>query len=75
MREKRLTQSKKFYSIFDRPKTVQRDCSKEEDTAKKKRLIRTKYYCYEEDIDESTSSRPQLQSHHIPVVKKKNPLH
>jgi len=75
MRKKGLVQSKKFYSIFDRPKTVQRDCSKEEDTAKKKRLIRTKYYCYEEDIDESTSSRPQLRSHHIPVVKKKNPLH
>lgn len=74
-REKRLTQSKKFYSIFDKPKTVQRDCSNEEDTAKKKRLIRTKYYCYEEDIAESTSSRPQLRNHHIPVVKKKNPLH
>jgi len=75
MRKKGLVQSKKFYSIFDRPKTVQRDCSKEEDTAKKKRLIRTKYYCYEEDIAESTSSRPQLRNHHIPVVKKKNPLH
>jgi len=75
MREKRLTQSKKFYSIFDKPKTVQRDCSNEEDIAKEKRLIRTKYYCYEEDIAASTSSRPKLRNHHIPVVKKKNPLH
>jgi len=57
MREKRLTQSKKFYSIFDKPKTVQRDCSNEE------------------DIAASTPSRPKLRSHHIPVVKKKNPLH
>jgi hypothetical protein len=29
----------------------------------------------ERDIAASTPSRPKIPSHHIPVVKKKNPLH
>jgi hypothetical protein len=46
-----------YYSIFDKPKSKQRDCQSEK------------------DIAASTPSRPKLPSHHIPVVKKKNPLH
>jgi hypothetical protein len=50
--ERRLTQPK-YYSIFDKPKTEQRDCPSEK------------------NIAVSTPSRPNLPSHHIPVVKKK----